>query len=102
MKINLNHRTCGTTRYTIADKILEKVAEEFCEEYDVYPSQNTIANLKDYTNLLPLLINFAVSKGWKITTWELPRPNNDSNLYAYGLDFDKDCPLFMEARLKYS
>lgn len=102
MKINLNFRTANSLRHEFASKLLEQFAAEFCEDHDIYPAQTTVADLKDYARLLPLLIDWAVSKGWKLTTWELRRPYGDNNLFAYGLEFDDSCPLFMEARLKYS
>jgi len=102
MKINLHHGTLGIARYEFSNKLLEQLVAEFCEEYNIQPSDTTIYELKDYNKQLPILVNWAVSTGWKINTWELKRHPDNGNLFAYGLDFADDCPYFMEARLKYS
>ncbi len=102
MKFNLNTRTSkerGNSDFIRA--LLQKFITEFCEEYDINNSNKASDNLRDYHGNLPMLIQWANSRGWSITTWEL-RNSNDNTQYAYGLDFANDCPLFMEARLKYS
>ncbi len=102
MKFNLNSRT-SRQRYggEFIRIVLNKFVTEFCDEYDIYDSHKVSDNLKDYSGNLSMLVQWANSKGWSITTWEL-RNSADNTLYAYGLDFANDCPLFMEARLKYS
>lgn len=100
MKFNLNSRT-SETKSELIHAILNSLVTEFCEEYDLYKSANASFDLKNYNGNLPMLVNWATAKGWLITTWEL-RNSNDNTLYAYGLDFNNECPYFMEARLKYS
>jgi hypothetical protein len=102
MKFNLNTRTSRhKTRVEFVQTILNTLINEFCTEYDIYDSHKAYVDLKDYNGNLQMLVNWATSKGWLMSTWEL-RNSNDNTLYAYGIDFDNECPYFMEARLKYS
>lgn len=88
--------------HRVVDHILDNMIADFCREHDVKISTTFKKYLVDYRRGLPCLIEWAKTKNWKVKLWLLPDFGDGSGSAAYGLEFDDDCPLFMEARLKYS
>lgn len=88
--------------HDVVNSILENMIADFCSEHDVKITHTFKKYLADYRRGLPYLISWAKTKNWKVELWSLPDLGDGSGSAAYGLDFDDNCPLFMEARLKYS
>ncbi len=102
MKFNLNKKTSNHRSMDMITELLDEMTLKFCEDYDMHPSLNIRKYLLDHRRGLQELIKWMNAIGWKVEYWQLPDLGDGSGPVAYGLDFNTDCPLFMEARLKYS
>jgi len=103
MKFNLVKKTSTRTSTRTLDAIIENLISEFCKDHDIIATYTVKKFLGDYKTGLPSVIAWASHQGWTVSMWTLPDDYVNSNgPLAYGLDFDDNCPYFMEARLKYS
>jgi hypothetical protein len=102
MKINLNNKSSLSRSKVVVIQVLDELITEFCKDHDI---KLTVALGKYFSDIrrgLPPLIEWSKTRGWKVEMWSLPDMGDGNGPAAYGLEFDDNCTLFMEARLKYS
>ena len=83
-------------------EIIDEQIIKFCDAHDIKVGAVIKKYMIDHRRGLPELVKWMKSVGWEVDYWELPDLGDGLGPAAYGLDFDVNCPLFMEARLKYS
>lgn len=102
MKFNLNKKSSNHRGLDMIGHLIDEMVLKFCQEHDIKISVAIKKYMVDYRRGLPELVKWMKSVGWEVEYWSLSDLGDGSGPVAYGLDFNTDCTLFMEARLKYS
>lgn len=102
MKFNLNKKSSTGRSVDTVDAIILNMTIQFCQIHDIKCTAPVKRYMADHLRGLPRLVVWMKTLGWKVEYWSLPDSGDGGGPLAYGLDFDNTCPLFMEARLKYS
>ena len=102
MKYNLNKKSSNFCGVDVVWEIIDEMILKFYEAHDIKVSATIKKYMVDWRRGLPELAKWMKTVGWDVEYWSLPDVGDGSGPMAYGLDFDDSCPLFMEARLKYS
>ena len=102
MKYNLNKISSTRRESDTVDAILNNMIFQFCQLHDIRCTSPVKRYIGDPMRGLPRLVAWMKTLGWNVEYWSLPDAGDGNGPLAYGLDFENSCPLFMEARLKYS
>lgn len=103
MRFNLNRKTSLLFGYTQAKEVTEQArfyteaCLAFCREHDIdyHAESHTFLNSPSGAETMSAWLG---SKGWRVTAWIFNREIEEP--LAWGLNFDDDCPRFVEAKLK--
>lgn len=104
MKINFNRPHSISLDYDsgVNFRWLNEYIKGFFEHHDLKHDGASDAFLKGPRGVR-VLADWIAAQGLQVSYWELDyRTGEDQPPLAYGLDFQDNCPKFIEAKLRYS
>ncbi len=104
MRINFNRAHSVSLAYDSETdfKWLNAFIKGFLEHYDLKHDGASNAFLLS-TNGIRMMGDWIATNGVQVSYWEIDhRVKEDGPPIAYGLDFQDDCPAFIEAKLRHS